>query len=283
MRHSTVAGFFCLFVLGASGCRSSVEIIAHRGASYDAPENTLASVMLGWERQADVEIDVHLSKDQRIVVIHDATTKRTAGGIDLKVEETDSQELCELDVGRFKAQGFAGERIPLLADVLDTVPPTQKLYVEIKSGKEILPLLRPLLVESSRMSQIVIIGFDLETVAASKAMIDVPTYWLKGTEKVKDTEQWIPHDPKLIQMARDKGLDGLDVHYAGVTEEFARAVKASGLGFYVWTVDDPEEAIRLVKLGVDGITTNRPDWLRDELKNRASIRQSNAGQRDGQP
>ncbi len=121
------------------------------------------------------------------------------------------------------------------------------------------------------MSQVVIIGFDLETVAESKKQIDVPTYWLKGTDKDKKTEQWIPHDPKLIQMVKDKGLDGLDVHFAGVTEEFARAVKTSGLEFYVWTVDDPAEAMRLVKLGVDGITTNRPDWLREQLKDRTSI------------
>ena len=270
MRDTAVSGLFCLFILGTSGCRSPVEIIAHRGASYDAPENTLASVKLGWERHADVEIDIHVSKDNRIVVIHDATTKRTAG-IDLKVEETNAQKLCELDVGSFKAQEFAGERMPLLADVLKTIPPSRKLYIEIKSGKETLPLLRQLLIESGKMSQIVIIGFDLETVAASRKLIDVPTYWLKGPEKIKETEEWIPHDPKLVQKAKARGLDGLDVHYAGVTEEFARAVKASGLKFYAWTVDDPEEAARLVRLGVDGITTNRPDWLREQLKSRRII------------
>jgi glycerophosphoryl diester phosphodiesterase len=71
-----------------------------------------------------------------------------------------------------------------------------------------------------------------------------------------------------VQTAKDKGLDGLDVDYAGVNEEFVRAVKAAGQKLYVWTVDDPEEAKRLVKLGVDGITTNRPDWLREQLKSR---------------
>jgi glycerophosphoryl diester phosphodiesterase len=265
-----------LLIFCASGCGRSVEIIAHRGASYLAPENTLAAVTLGWEQGADVEVDVHLSKDNRIVVIHDASTKRTAE-IDLKVKETSSQELSALDVGRFKAEEFAGERIPFLAEVIETVPPAQKLYVEIKCGKEILPLLRPLIVESGKMAQIVIIGFDLETVAASKRLMDVPTYWLKGTEKIKETEEWIPHDPNLVQRVREKGLDGLDVHYAGVTGEFARAVKASGLKFYVWTVDDPDEAIRLVRLGVDGITTNRPDWLREQLRKRAAIRQRTAG------
>ncbi|MBN2594873.1 MAG: hypothetical protein JXA81_15310, partial [Sedimentisphaerales bacterium] len=104
-----------------------------------------------------------------------------------------------------------------------------------------------------------------------------PTYWLKGTEKIKDTEQWIPHDPQHVQTAKDKGLDGLDVHYAGVTKEFADAVKVAGLKLYVWTVDDPEEAIRLIKLGVNGITTNRPGWLREQLKDRIPNRWVLAG------
>jgi glycerophosphoryl diester phosphodiesterase len=99
-------------------------------------------------------------------------------------------------------------------------------------------------------------------------LIAVPTYWLKGTDKDKQTKQWIPHDPKLVQRAQANGLDGLDVDYAGVTEEFAHAVHASGLKLYVWTVDDPQEAKRLVKLGVDGITTNRPNWLREQLTSR---------------
>jgi glycerophosphoryl diester phosphodiesterase len=271
MRQVVMGGWFCLFIFGASGCRSPVEIIAHRGASYEAPENTMAAITLGWGKQANVEIDVYMSKDNRIVVIHDASTKRTAG-VDLKVKETDCRQLCELDVGRFKAEQFAGQRIPLLADVLKTIPPSQKLYIEIKCGKEILPLLRQLLVESGKMSQVVIIGFDLETVAESKKLIDVPTYWLQGAEKVKETKQWIPHNPNLVQEAKGKGLDGLDVDYNGVTKAFARAVKASGLKFYVWTVDDPQEASRLVNLGVDGITTNRPDWLRDQLNNGRSIR-----------
>ena len=253
-------------ILGASGCRGPVEIIAHRGASYQAPENTMASVMLGWKKHANVEVDVYLSKDNRMVVIHDATTKRTAGGVDLKVRESTADQLRALDVGSFKAKEFAGERIPFLAEVVQSIPPAQKLYIEVKCGKEILPSLRQLLTESGKMSQAVIIGFDLETVAESRKLIDVPTYWLKGTEKDKKTEQWIPHDPKLVQIAKDRGLDGLDVDFAGVTEELVRTAKAAGQKLYVWTVDDPAEARRLVQLGVDGITTNRPDWLREQLK-----------------
>ncbi|MHC4681538.1 MAG: glycerophosphodiester phosphodiesterase [Planctomycetota bacterium] len=266
MKRMILCVLFCLLMGGASGCTRSVEIIAHRGASYLAPENTMASVMLGWEKGADVEVDVYLTKDNRIVAIHDASTKRTAGA-DVKVAETASDELRQLDVGSFKSKEYAGEPIPFLADIVRTIPLGRKLYIEIKCGKEILPYLRALLAESGKMPQVVIIGFDLETVAMSKELIDVPTFWLKGTEKVKETEQWIPHNPRLVRTAGDRGLDGLDVHYAGVTKAFARAVKASGQRLYVWTVDDPEEAIRLVKLGVDGITTNRPGWLREQLNN----------------
>ena len=260
-----MCGLFCSFIAGTSGCSKSVEIIAHRGASYLAPENTMASVTLGWEKNADVEVDVHLSRDNRIVVIHDASTKRITG-TDLKVKETNSEELRKLDYGSFKGQEFANERMPFLDDVLKTIPPERKLYIEIKCGKEILPFLSQTIIESGKISQIVIIGFDIEVVTSSKQLIGVPTYWLRGTKKVKETEQWIPHDPELIQTVKDKGLDGLDVHYAGVTKEFVDAVKAAGQKLYVWTVDDPDEAKRLVRLGVTGITTNRPEWLREQLK-----------------
>ena len=267
---------FCLFIVSTSGCTKSVEIIAHRGASYLAPENTMASVMLAWEKGVDAEVDVHLSKDNHILVIHDASTKRT-GRIDLTVKETEHQQLRKLDVGTFKSEEFAGEQIPFLADIIKTIPPGRKLYVEIKCGKEVLPILEKLITESGKISQIVIIGFDLETVTMSKELIDVPTYWLKGTEKDKETEKWIPHNPQLVQIAKNNGLDGLDVHYAGVTKEFTDAAKASGQKLYVWTVDNPEEAIRLVRLRVAGITTNRPEWLRQQLKNKASIRQTMSG------
>jgi glycerophosphoryl diester phosphodiesterase len=273
MKRYIVRALFCIFIINFSGCTNSVEIIAHRGVSHFAPENTMASVMLAWEKGVDAEVDVHLSRDNRILVIHDDTTKRT-GRIDLIVKETEHRQLRKLDVGSFKSEEFAGEQIPFLADIIKTIPPGRKLYVEIKCGKEILPVLEKLITESNKKSQIVIIGFDLQTVTLSKQLIDVPTYWLKGTEKDKETEEWIPHNPQLIRIAKNNGLDGLDVHYAGVTKKFIDAVKAAGQKLYVWTVDDPEEATRLARLGVSGITTNRPEWLRQQLINKASIRQS---------
>ena len=80
MKHLIIFGLFCLFIVSMSGCSKPVEIIAHRGASYLAPENTMASVMLGWEKNADVEVDVYLTKDKKIVAIHDKTALNTARG-----------------------------------------------------------------------------------------------------------------------------------------------------------------------------------------------------------
>jgi len=250
-----------------SGCASNVEIIAHRGASNLAPENTVAAAQLAWEKQADaVEVDVYLSQDGQVVVIHDSTTKRTAGE-ELEVATSTVAQLRQLDVGSFKDEAFAGERIPLLAEIIATVPPERRLFVEIKCSSEVLSALENTIVESGKRDQIVVIGFDLETVKASKRLMsDIPTYWLVGTRKDEETEAWIPHSPTLADEVASTDLDGLNVHWAGVDETFVKSVRAADLGLYVWTVNDPLEAARLAKLGVDGITTDRPGWLRGQLK-----------------
>jgi len=252
--------------LGAAGCTSRMEIIAHRGASHLAPENTVAAAELAWRKRADaVEVDVHLSQDGQLVVIHDGSTKRT-GGVELKVVDTPAARLRELDVGSFKDEAFAGERIPLLEEIIATVPDNRRLFVEIKCGPEAASPLENVIEASGKREQIVIIGFDFETVKAAKRLMpDIPTYWLVGTKKDKETEAWIPHDPKLADKVASSRLDGLNVHWAGVTEEFAARVRALGMPLYIWTVDDAAEARRLAKLGVAGITTNRPGWLRHQL------------------
>jgi glycerophosphoryl diester phosphodiesterase len=260
-------------VIALAGCSSGVsdmtevEIIAHRGASYLAPENTVAAAQLAWAKGADaVEVDVHLSQDGRVMVIHDGTTEHTAGE-DLAVAATPSSRLRRLDVGSFKDAGFAGERIPFLSEIIATVPPGRKLFVEIKCGPEILSPLENVIEASGKRARIVIIGFDLETVKAAKRLMpDVPTYWLVAANKDERTDEWIPHDPRLVDEVTSSGLDGLNVHWAGVTKAFAERVRAAGIGLYVWTANDPVEAKRLARLGVKGITTDRPGWLRTRLR-----------------
>ncbi|NQV33725.1 MAG: glycerophosphodiester phosphodiesterase [Phycisphaeraceae bacterium] len=252
--------------LALAGCHSNVEIIGHRGASHLAPENTVASAKLAWKKKADaVEVDIYLSQDHRIVVIHDGTTKRTAGQ-DMEVATSSARQLRQLDVGSFKDEAYAGERIPLLEEIIATIPAKRRLFIEIKCGPDVLPPLETIIAESGKRDQIVIIGFDLDTVKASKKrMPDIPTYWLVGTQKDKETEAWIPHNESLMDQLAGSDLDGLNVHWAGITKAFAQSVRDANLGLYTWTVNDPVEATRLAKLGVQGITTDRPGWLQSQF------------------
>ena len=114
-----------------------IEIIGHRGASWDAPENTLAAIELAWRQGADaVESDFRLTRDGRIVASHDDSTLRAAG-IDLRVHERSLAELRELDFGGWKGEQFRGEPIPTLDQLLATLPPDKRFYVETKCGPEI--------------------------------------------------------------------------------------------------------------------------------------------------
>src|SRR4051812_19492852 len=116
-----------------------VVLIAHRGASFDAPENTVASLRAGYEQGADAgELDVHLTKDGRLVVIHDADSGRT-GGRKQPVAEQTLDELRTLNAGQWgKWHGSAfAEKIPLLAEILAIIPPGKRLFIEAKVGPEL--------------------------------------------------------------------------------------------------------------------------------------------------
>ena len=238
-----------------------MEIIAHRGASHDAPENTLASVLLAWEQGADaVEVDVHLSRDNRVVVIHDADTKRIAG-VKRSVRNLTLAELQALDCGRWKSAKYAGERLAPLEDVIATIPRGKRMLVEIKCGPEIVAHFPPV------PASVAPISFDLETIAQMKqARPDLDCYWVVGWRRDWKRGGWLPKPASMIERAISNKLDGLDVGANGpVTGAFVKKAKAAGLKVYVWTVDSPAKAKQLRAAGVDGIATNRPGWLREKL------------------
>lgn len=236
------------------------EIIAHRGASYRAPENTVAAVKLGYALDADaVEVDIHLSADKRLMVSHDADTKRTAGGENLIIADTHSDELRRLEVGSWKDQKFRGEKMPFLEEVLAEVPEGKRLVIELKSSAEAVPYLQQLIEQSGLQERLVLISFDKEAIIRAKQqMPQIPAYWL-----LHDYQEHSPEE--AIRIAQEHGLEGLDVHYKLVDEVFMQQMREAGLEVYVYTVNEPAEAKRLQALGVKGITTDRPQWLREQL------------------
>lgn len=247
---------------------SCVEWIAHRGASRDAPENTLVSMNLAWQQGADaVEVDVFLSKDNRIVAVHDDTTKRT-GGLDRRVADQTLAELKNLDVGAWKDAKWTGERIPALEELLAAIPGGKRLFMEIKCGREILPELEVVLRRSAVPSKkVAIVGMDWETVkAVRERMPGHEVYWVQRIERDEAAGAWNPSVEELVTKALKARLHGLDVKAcAAVDAGFVKAVKKAGLRCFAWTVNDPGEAKRLIEAGVEGITTDCPGWLREKM------------------
>jgi glycerophosphoryl diester phosphodiesterase len=258
--------FAVLVALASCFSALGLEIIAHRGASFNAPENTLSSFKLGYEEKADAdELDIHLTKDGKIVVLHDYDTARTSG-VSNRIAESSLAELRSLDVGKFgkwKGKQFS-EKIPTLEEVLQIIPEGRRLFIEIKCGSEVLPELERVLKEGrKRPEQTAIIGFGYETVkAAKKKFPGLEVSWLASADKNK---KYPPLD-ELILKAKEAKLDGLDLNSGfPIDRAFVEQVHKAGLKLYTWTVDDPRVAHAEAVAGVDGITTNRPRWLREQL------------------
>jgi glycerophosphoryl diester phosphodiesterase len=261
---------FLLIVLCGCGCQPHVPtIVAHRGASRDAPENTLAAFRLAWEQGADaIEGDFYVSKDGRLVCIHDGTTKRTAG-VELAVAESTVAALKELEVGAFKGAKWRGEKIPTIEEVLALVPPNKTVLIEMKCGKEgVAPLAATLRTAQLAPKQTTVIAFNAEVIAETKRRIpEIKAFWLTGYEKDKATGDWTPTLASVLATLEQCGADGLDTqaNLEVVDEAFVAALRERDLEFHAWTVNDLEKATRLKELGVDSITTDRPRYLREGL------------------
>jgi len=248
---------------------NAVEIVAHRGASHDAPENTLAAFKLAWEQKADgIEVDIYLTQDGKIVGLHDKDTLRTTGQKFLPTDKT-LAELQTLDAGSWKDARWKGEPLPALADVLATLPDHGHIYIEIKCGAEVLPELQRVIKDSKkRADQITLIDFTFETLVQARPMFpDLELLWLVSGKKNEETKEvTYPDMNELADKAKAAGLDGLDLnHKFPLTKEAVDKIKSKDLTLAVWTVNDPADAKRLTEAGVDAITTDRPQFIREAL------------------
>jgi len=275
MHQTTLAWrVFCFgFLPSLSLFAQSAEaqlIVAHRGASYDAPENTLAAFQLAWAQNADgIEGDFYLSCDGHVVCIHDEDTERTAG-VKLEVSNSTLAELKKLDVGSWKDKRFAGERIPTLQEVIATVPNGKRIIIELKVGPEIVaPMQRILKASKLKPEQILVISFNEQTIAESKRLLpQIKAHWLTGYDSENDLGPWTPTASSVVQSVSRTNADGLGSEgKRGVFDEkFIRSLTEAGIKeFHVWTIDDAADARYYQALGAYGITTNRPAFIRREL------------------
>jgi glycerophosphoryl diester phosphodiesterase len=245
--------------------RAHPLVIAHRGLSYRAPENTLASYREAIEAGADMaECDVWLSADRVPVLLHDANLKRTTG-LDAEVTSLPLAELKELDAGRWKSPEFAGERIPTLKEtLLELVKGRIRLVIEIKMPgmeREVLEDIREV---GLTPADVMIFSFNHDVVdTITKLEPRLPTTWLIGEMPWQDAER-----REVLTRALSARASAIGLPLVRVDPAIVRLAHESGFQVFVWTVNEPADMRYLERIGVDGIISDRPDLVLEVLESR---------------
>ena len=241
-------------------------IVAHRGASRHAPENTIPAFELAWGDGADaIECDVRLAKDGHIVCIHDDTTQRVSDG-NLVISESTLDDLRKLDAGACCREKYRGTVIPTIAEVFSTIPDAHRIYIEIKCGTEIIPgLLEEINRSGLKQEQIVVISFNTEVIQEIKAKApQFKVFWLSGFKRY-ESGKTTPSLETVLETLKHTKADGFDSSKDIIDEPFVRSIMEHGYEYHVWTVDDLETAERFRKWGAKSITTNVPGYMKRNL------------------
>jgi glycerophosphoryl diester phosphodiesterase len=246
-------------------------IIGHRGYPLFAPENTLPSFKLAMEAGADmIELDYHHSSDGRLVVIHDSTLDRTTdatnrwGGEKLGVITKSYAELKTLDAGSWFNPRYAGTSVPLLADVLEFVHQGGGVtLIERKAGDAAACV--SLLREKNLVNRVVVQAFDWRYLKAFHELEPQqilgalgPPSWLPDGSKPPEGDKTL--NEQWLDWLKPTGVTAV-VWNDQVTAEAVRLAHQRGLKVWVYTINDPAAANRLLDLGVDGLITNNTGLL----------------------
>ncbi|MBI4354670.1 MAG: glycerophosphodiester phosphodiesterase [Candidatus Omnitrophica bacterium] len=226
-------------------------VIAHRGASREAPENTAAAIRLAFRRCADmVELDVQLTRDGRVVIFHDDRLERTSTGCG-RLMRLRYRELRRLDTGSWWSPRFRGERILLASEALRMCPPSGGVNLELKRTSRPQVLIRGIVrcVRRRGMQRRVLLSsFDGALLARLKAAAPGTVRALLCARR-----PWA-----ALRRAVALECVALHPHHAITTRALVQRAHAQGVRVHVWTVDRLAEARRLLRMGVDGLVTNIP-------------------------
>ena len=239
--------------------------VAHRGFSHKAPENTLAAYRLAIETGVEMaECDVRLSADGVPVVIHDEKLERTAQAPG-KVGDYPLAELKKLDVGRWKSDKYRGERIPTLVEALQLVKGKLRFVIEIKGTDMERQVVDAIGAADVAPEDVMIFSFQYDAVRRIAEIEPLlPTTWLIGE---------LPEDPAAYRPLIRQSLQAR-VSAVGLSQKYARSdflflAHQCGLQVFFWTVNKAPDMRRLVRLGADGIISDRPDLLLEVLRETA--------------
>lgn len=230
-------------------------VIAHRGASGHAPENTLAAFRRALEMGARaIEFDVHQTRDGELVVAHDDDLRRCGGGDRRRLGALDWADAAKADVGSWFDARFSAERLPRLADVYDLVPPSVELHLELKRGSPGYPGVERraagFLRGRGELKRTLVSSFDHAALRTLRGLdAEVRIGYLRGRTRLGTA----------VKEALALRAESLNMAARQATRRAVEAAKAAGLKVYVYTVNAPAERDRLGRLGVDGIFSNYPE------------------------
>ena len=232
-------------------------VIAHRGFSGRAPENTVAAIREAIAIGADMaEIDVTLTADNRVVVIHDETLQRTTNGSG-NVADHSFDEIRSLDAGSWFASQFAGEKVPTLDEVLDTVKGQILLNVEIKSeavDRGISDEVAAAIKARGMTDQVIVSSFSPTALEQMHAVApEIRTAVLYNPELQRG------EDP--VEIVHGLGASVFNIRGSRLQAKMLRSCREHGIPVGVYTVDKPRKMKQWVKKGIDAIFTNYPDRL----------------------
>ena len=233
-------------------------IIAHRGASHDAPENTSAAFRLAWEQGADaIETDLRLTADGVIVGIHDVHGHRTLHD-PRYIRSLTLAELQTFDAGAWKHQRWKDERVLALREIVTSLPDGKKLVLELKEDVTV-QLVKEL--STAPRNRIVLIAFSDKIIAEAKRLLpECCALWLFNDYASVPKKQ---RGTFLATRVQKLGIDGVDLrHEYRLTAEIVEPLRAAGRTIFTYTINHASAARRCLKLGVDGITTDRPVQVR---------------------
>lgn len=243
-------------------------IIAHRGTSARAPENTIAAFRRAIADGADgIEFDVRLAKCGTVVVIHDATLRRV-GQRPEAVSSMTASELGKIDVGSWFSilrkstdpDEFKSETVPTLASVLNLLGNfAGKIYIELKcreiDAEKLAAAVCDVIRDSPQLSQMIVKSFQLEVVPHVRRMCPEVTTAALFAPKIMTI---LRKEKRLVNIAVDLGAHMLSVHYSLATKKLMRKASARDLPVTIWTADHPRWFKRGAKLGLYAIITNDP-------------------------
>ena len=273
---------FAVFAANTSGVFAAAvpaydTLISHRGESGDAPENTLPACKTAVERGFGFECDVYLSKDGRVFTFHDKTlTRTTAGANTNKCGDVTWDEISRLDVGgwgKWKGSKFEGTRPALLEEVLELARDGRRIYVEVKSGPEIVPHIKDVFARQTKATNAntLFISGNSDTCRALKEqMPDYKVYFVSYIRQRwgKTAPFWTREE--MLSRTQESKADGIDCYFDPdyVTDDFVRMFTNAGLEFHAWTIDDLNLAIEAFRRGAKTVTTNCAKKLLDEYEAR---------------